>query len=170
MNDDNVDDLLRGLKAPGPVPMPPPIPVQAPWYRRPWVGGVALAAGLLLAVGLSQRESGRVTARGDGETVVSLSLSLSAVRDGQTERLDGTASVGEPLYFRLSATPAAEAVLWVEGPAGREEIAEVSAVPTEQTLQGGSGHIGYIADAPGTYTFHLGAGEAVETVRIEVGR
>jgi len=171
LNDDEVDALIAGLHTKRPLPtLPvPAAPAVAPWYRRRWVGGLALAAGLLLSVvGVQQLREDRVTARGDGPLAPTLSLDLSVARSGETVRLgDGmSVAVGEAIYFRVSAVPDAPVVLSVETPTGREAITSLTAGAEAEVLQSEQGYVGYVPDAPGPHTFRLVAEGAELSVAV----
>lgn len=168
--DPELDALIGGLKARGPVPPAPALPRQR--ARVPvWWGAVALAAAVLLAVGLSQwRPEPRVTARGRADVAVDLLLELSVDRGGGAERIGPgeTISVDDTLYFRIGATPAAPVVLWVEENGLRQTVAEQEAAPEPSLVAQGGGLVGYRADGPGPLLVGLRSGEAELTMALRV--
>jgi hypothetical protein len=166
----DVDDWIRDLRGPTAPPEVPPWPRPA---RRLWaIAGLALAAVLLLALlGVPSAER-----RLRGNPVApELDLRLAVDRGGVAIRATegASCSVGERVFFRLSASVADEASVWVEGPAGRELIGTLAVSPEPRDLGDERGLTSYQFDEPGPYTFRAstegwGVCRACPSVRVEV--
>ena len=146
----DVDDWVRDLRGPPTTARAPAWPSRRRWV---WPGVLAVAATLALAVGLAPAV--RPGTRGSiGEAAIELRLVVE--RGGVAVRLpsDGSLHVGERVYFRVSASRATPARVWVEGPTGRrEEIGTIDADPRPRDLADGSGLIAYEFDGVGRYLF-----------------
>ena len=149
----DLDEMLRGLHAPAP-------PVRAPRPRPVWrVGVLALAAVLLLSlgIGLSREDSGLLLRGAPPIAAPSLDLRMAVERGGSALRVSegGTYRVGERVFFRVSAQLPTDALLFVEGPSGRERITRLQAGPQAEDVSSDHGLMAYTFDQPGHYVFGL---------------
>lgn len=160
----DVDDWIRDLQGPATTARPPA------WPRRHRGIVLALAVACALIVGFWQ--SGRPLTRGaTGDPMVELRLVVE--RGGVAVRLpsDGVLHVGERVYFRVAASRPTRAVVWVEGPTGREDLATMDADARPRDLSDGSGLIAYEFDGAGRYLFRTstdGSCQGCPTVAVEV--
>lgn|GEM_PF-5085399 len=150
---EEMDALIGGLGVSGPVPAAPPIP-QTRTGRRPrwWLGGVALAAAALLAVGVTQLgQEPRVTARGVQSGVVDVVLEVVVDRGQGVERVGPGETIGldDTLYFRVGATPQAVVEVWVAEAGDPQTIFAQEVGPEPQLVATDSGLVGYRPDGPG---------------------
>lgn|GEM_PF-4444627 len=164
----DIDALVRSLRVTNPPARPPAIP----WHlRRPrrWHGGLGMAAAAvaMLAVGIAQMvDNTRVTARGpsavdpplDGELRMLVSRGGRATRvgDGSTVHLD------EVVYFRLCAPSDQDLALSVDGPFGRQLLAETTATSDCVDARANGQILGYAFDRSGSHRFILSGAKATE--------
>jgi hypothetical protein len=150
----DLDTLLRDLRG-----APPPREAPRITRRGRWAP-IALAAGVLVAAGGGAAwmlgQGPYVGLRGAaGETQLDLRMVME--RGGRTQRVsrDGICNIGEQVFFRVAANPSTEVSLWVEGPNGREVIAEIHASPEPIDLQTGRGMVSWEFERAGRHTFVL---------------
>jgi hypothetical protein len=150
----DLDQLIRDLKG-----APPPAKAPEAQARRPWPL-LALAATLLVAVagGLSWTLAPEpyVALRG-GSGEVQIDLRMVVERGGRTLRVsrEGACFIGEQVFFRLASSPGAEVALWVDGPDGRERIAELMATPEPRDLESEQGMVSFEFERAGSHSFYL---------------
>jgi len=150
----DLDQLIRDLRGAPPPRQAPTAPAPRRWAP------VALAAAVLLAIGggatvlLADRPyMGLRGAPADAR----LDLRMVVERGGRTLRVsrDGTCNIGEQVFFRVAANPSTEVALWVEGPEGKEDIAQTHASPEPSDLESGRGMVSFEFERSGRYTFIL---------------
>ena len=154
LDDERIDAMILGLE------LPPP-PARAPRPARRWgvPVAVALAAVALLAVGASfQVDLDQARLRGTPvETSPDLDLRMAVERASTTMRVTdgGRYHLGERVFFRVSASQSTPAVLWVEGPEGRQIIERLQVGPKVEDVGDAQGLVSYVFDRAGRYTFGL---------------
>lgn len=162
----DVDEWIRELRGP---PTTAAAPVWPRERRRWWVPVLALAAAAALIVGL-WTAPGAGTRGGIGAPTFELRLVVE--RGGVAVRLPSSPlQVGERVYFRVAASRATEARIWVEGPLGREELGAIPVDVRPRDLSDGAGLTAYEFDVPGTYLFQAsedGTCHSCPTVAVEV--
>jgi hypothetical protein len=171
----DVEELLMALE-------PPPAPERAPawpvgpassepsraqaWWRTPrrWVLVPVVAGALgLLAVLLLPPASDPALApvRQDGlrgeapPALPELDLQLAVQRDGLAQRVDpeDQLRLQDRVLFRVSSTTPTTVHLWVEGPAGFEDITAVSVESQPVELRLEEGLLAWELDRAGSYVF-----------------
>lgn len=155
LDDESLDAMIRGLELP-----PPPARAPRPTPQR-WglPVALALAAAVLLAVGaasLGDRDHARL--RGTPtEAAPVLDLRMAVERASTTMRVTdgGRYHLGERVFFRVSANQSTSAVLWVEGPDGRQIIERLQVGPKVEDVGDAHGLVSYVFDRAGRYTFGL---------------
>ncbi|MEQ1566978.1 MAG: hypothetical protein ABMA64_15150 [Myxococcota bacterium] len=150
----DVDQWLAALDGPPPPPRAPDWPAERSSRWRPWAiaGGLALAAGVALALALPERGP---RSRGVPSELPELDLRMVAERGGVAVRVSEPLHTGERVLFRASADRQTRAELWVEGPRGRERLTGLTVDPTPRDVGDATGLLGYRFDTPGRYVFHL---------------
>lgn len=170
LDDESLDAMIRGLELP-----PPRARAPRPAPRRFGVPvALALAAAVLLAVGaspLGDRDQARL--RGTSiEAGPVLDLRMAVERASTTMRVTdgGRYHLGERVFFRVSASRSTSAVLWVEGPDGRQVIERLQVGPTVEDVGDAQGLVSFVFDRAGHYTFGLSSEgqDAGPRVRLEV--
>jgi len=155
----DVDQLISDLRGPDPPPRAPDWP--APRRRWPLVAvvglGAAFAAWLVVARSADEAPTPR-SAHVIERSVIDLRMVVE--RDGVAVRIasGSVLRVGERVWFRATAQPAIESILWVEGPAGRTQAWSGPLGPRPTDLGGADGLIAYRFDRPGRYEFVLSPG------------
>jgi hypothetical protein len=156
----DVDTLLRALDGPrSEAPAPDWAALRAGDRARTRTRVlVALAAVAALAIVVTARPETAVGLRG-ATGIPTVDLRMVADRGDGAVRLTegGIYHVGDRVFFRLAASPGARVSLWVDGPLGRETIADVDAGAAPEDVRSGDGLVAYAFDAPGRYAFVAGA-------------
>jgi hypothetical protein len=154
----DIDELIRALDTtPAPEQAPPWPADPEPWWRASWVLGPALALGtvFLVAIYANSQQASDVDGRPalhprgqDLDPVVVLKLAIEREGIALVAAPGGVYQQGDRVFFRVSRAQPGEVQLWVDGPSGRQEIAEIPATAAEQQVSAA-----YEFDGPGTYVF-----------------
>lgn len=151
-----IDRWVAGLRGPAPPVPPPDVRGIERRRQRARIGAAALAlaaAAALVWVWPPDGATLRGIGGGAGGDAIELQLVMS---DGSVaSRLDRsrTYRIGQLAYFRVSVDAPTPVALWVEGPAGTEDIARRTVGPGSAPLQTDGGYLVYEFERAGRYRF-----------------
>jgi len=174
-------DWIEHLKGPDPPAAAPawdaPMPSRPRWGMVGLAGtGLAIAAATLLWVAVPSQDGTRLRGAAGG---VDIDLRVVTLSDDGAQRLrEGEVYVeGQQLAFRVAATPAGPVSLWVEGPAGRQDLGTHERGPTPEDVVTPEGLLTFTLDRPGAWAIHASSSglgscppDACASRTVDVGR